>query len=109
MQENSVWNQGLLDGHMGMSAEILWANRVRNGLFTFPEEKWIKKPTLPGSGLHLPDACVLDYNIFLFAFSRNRHFLLPLFYPASACFHPGALFVLTTVQFVVALGVQMLL
>lgn len=60
--DHSVWNQGLLDGHMGMSAEILWANRVRNALFTFPAEKWIKEQTLPGSGLHLPDACVLDYN-----------------------------------------------
>lgn len=54
--DHRVWNQGLLDGHTAMSAEILWANRVRNVLFTFPVEKWIKKQTLLGSGLHLPDA-----------------------------------------------------
>lgn len=81
--DHSVWNQGLLDGHTGMSTEIVWANRVGNVLFTFPAEKWIKEQTLPCSGLHLPDAHVPDY-IFLFALGRNRHFLLPLFYPASA-------------------------
>lgn len=74
-----MWNGGLLDSHPGTYAEVLQANRVRSVLFTFPAEKWIKKQALPGSVLHLPDARVLNYNIFLFVFKRNRRSFLSLF------------------------------
>lgn len=77
--DHSVWNRGLLDGNPEMSADVLQANRVKNVLFSLPAETGIKTQALLCSGLHLPDTCVLDYNIFLFAFKRNRCSFFPLF------------------------------
>lgn len=82
--DHSVWNRELLDSHPEMSAEVLWAKRVRNILLTLPADKWIKKQALLGSGLHLPDACVLNYNIFLLAFKRYRHSFLYFSLPQPA-------------------------
>lgn len=74
--DHSVWNRGLLDSYPEMSAEVLWAKRVRNILFALPADKWIKKQALLDSGLHCQ---MLVCSIITSSFLRSRDTDTPFF------------------------------